>query len=43
MQYLLKRLNGLVDAGTVLKMTGASLEDLQMLAAIEDHFQEEKK
>ncbi len=42
MRGLLSGLKGLVDAGTVLMMHHATLEDLRALAAVEDGLREKR-
>ncbi|MCK4786206.1 MAG: hypothetical protein KAV87_20785 [Desulfobacteraceae bacterium] len=38
----LMSLNGLVDSGTILKMYGADIEDIELLAFIEEAIKELK-
>ena len=40
MRRLLVSLKDIVDAGTVLRLHGASIEDLRVLAAVEDGLRE---
>ncbi len=42
MRGMLIQLKDLVDAGTVLRMYGATLEELRILAAIEEGLREKK-
>lgn len=39
---LLMRLHGLVDAGTICRMVDAGLEDLELLAVVEDELREKR-
>lgn len=36
------RLHGLVDAGTIFRMVDAGLEDLELLAVVEDELREKR-
>jgi hypothetical protein len=41
MRSLLIRLRGVVDGGTVLRTYGATIDELELLGAIEDELREE--
>ncbi len=43
MRSMLVRLQGLVDAPTVLSMFGATREDIELLAEVEDELREHEK